>query len=159
MRFEFSSNLELQWSNRCSWRAFSSNSSSASSRQGDVMLRSLQFRSYSSQSEITMDEGISNSHNSKHFLLQSPKTVQGNDYRRWMQKKSSSLVENWSRILEMKVCVLGWKWRECERSRSVLGNCDIQLWLGDDLDYIWMLNCSSNHIISKMTWLMEIVIL
>ena len=23
-----------------------------------------------------------------------------------MQKKSSSLVENWSRILEMKVCVL-----------------------------------------------------
>jgi hypothetical protein len=55
--------------------------------------------------------------------------------------------------------VCSWaKWREWEVSRSVLGNCDIQLWLGDDFDYIWMLNCSSNHIISKMTWLMEIVI-
>lgn len=57
------------------------------------MLKSLQFRSYSSQSEITMDEGISNSHDAAPNSSQFCKTDGEDEVCDRMQQESPILVE------------------------------------------------------------------
>lgn len=156
MIIEFPSNLE--WP--CWWSCFSRESSS--NRRAREMRKVIGVPSFNclglywSKSAFHHWCSICNSQDSMPFLLQIPKTASVDDDVSPNQKELWEMVENWWRILRLKMLSSWAILREWRSFRSNLGNCESLLWLGNDLEYIWTLNHSLIHLISQIGMLSEI---